>query len=712
MNDDGRRDPGNGWVKKGDIVSLLLGAATGIYLLAIGGRLVTLFWPRAGAGLFMLSLCGAGLGGLAVFLLAGRGGRERPGRSWWILPLWALAALSSLFAFNCGVAILRPVSDGLLKSIPPLLYLILAAPLFLTAVGVLAGRAGGVGRRAGLFAIALGGTLALAPLFPRPSWIQIPCEEGSPFPAGSTSVTGRDGSRLVFEPHEGGWTLVTADGGVKENIFRPLRAEAPGVPLSRGGDDFFDILFIGFPKGTYLKNYLDREKTRVTVLEPDRALVREALRYWPELREAGEERIRFVAGSPRRFLAKNGERYDLIALVDRLTPAAHLARALSFRENYLFTVEAFRLYTDRLAPGGLLFVERAGIGRVVTTLREAVGKEGETPFGKEILVIGKKGGLVSQCYYRPGGYKGYGRETRHELYRFLSSTGTQMFFPRSSSRFNLYHDLVDDDRVREHYVSSPLDLTPTRDRRPFFEHLGRSRISPAAPATPDEWGHHSEDGRIRFIPPEDRLLWSVLAISVVLTALAVVVPLGLLQHRTGLAGHAWPYALVFVLLGAAMAAGHRSIAAYGRWLDPLPGEASWTAALSLAAFGAGLARSSWRIRLVEVIVPTAVLFGLAGLGGYSLRPPVSAAGTVFTGIFLLALAVAMGWLMGRAVGAFLGRAEETLPGTAPWHVAVFLLAAVTAWSASEIVAVTFGFPLLWLLAAAALLAALRTGRGL
>lgn len=712
MSDDGRRDPGKVRVKKGDIPSLLLGAATGIYLLAIGERLVTLFWPRAGAGLFILSLCGAGLGAAAVFLLAGREGRGRPGRTWWILPLWALAALSSLFAFNCGVAVVRPVSDGLLKSIPPLLYLILAAPPFLTAVGVLAGGAGGAGRRAGFFAIALGGTLVLAPLFPNPSWLQFPCEEGSRFPAGSTAVTGKAGSRLVFEPHEGGWTLVTVDGGVKENILRPLRTEAPAVPLTQGGDDFTDILFIGFPKGTYLKNYLDRDKTRVTVLEPDTVLVREAFRYWPELRSAGEGRIRFVAGSPRRFLEKSDDRYDLIALVDTGTRAAHLARALSFRENYRFTVEAFRLYTDRLAPGGLFFVERAGIGRVVTTLREAVGIEGETPFGEEVLVIGKKGGLVSQCYYRQGGYKGYGKGTRRELYRFLSNTGTQMYFPRSSPRFNTYLELVDGDRVREHYVSSPLDLTPTRDRRPFFEHLGRLQISPAALPTPDEWGHHSQDGRIRFIQPEDRLIWSVLAVSVLFTVLAVVVPLGLLQHRTGLAGHAWPYARVFVMLGAAMAAGHRSIAAYGRWLDPLPGEVSWAAALSLAAFGAGLVRSSWRNRPVGVIVPTAVLFGLVGLGGYSLRPPVSASGTIFTGIFLLAMAAAMGWLMGRAVGAFLGRAEETLPGTAPWHIAVFLLAAVTAWSAAEIVAVTFGFPLLWLIAAAALLAALRVGRGL
>jgi hypothetical protein len=439
--------------------------------------------------------------------------------------------------------------------------------------------------------------------------------------------------------------------------------------------------------------------------------VREAFRYWPELQEAGEGRIRFVAGNPRRFLEKSDERYDLIALVDTGTRAAHLARASSFRENYLFTVEAFRLYTDRLAPRGLFFVERAGIGRVVTTLREAVGKEGETPFDKEILVIGKKGGLVSQCYYRPGGYKGYGKGTRRELYRFLSKTGAQMFFPRSSPRFNSYLDLVDDDRVREHYVSSPLDLTPTRDRRPFFEHLGRLRISPTALPTPDELGYHSKDGRIEIVPPEDRFIWSVLALSVVLAALAIVVPLGLLQHRTGLAGHAWPYVLVFVLLGAAMAAGHRSIAAYGRWLDPLPGEAAWAAALSLAAFGAGLARSSWRSP-VGLIVATAVLLALAGLGGYSLRPPATALGAIVTGILLPAMAAAMGWLMGLAVGAFLGRAEETLPGTAPWHVAVFLLAAVTAWSASEIVAVTFGFPLLWLLSAAALLAALRAGRGL
>ena len=32
MNDDGRRDPGNGRVKKGDVSSLLLGAGTAIYL--------------------------------------------------------------------------------------------------------------------------------------------------------------------------------------------------------------------------------------------------------------------------------------------------------------------------------------------------------------------------------------------------------------------------------------------------------------------------------------------------------------------------------------------------------------------------------------------------------------------------------------------------------------------------------------------------------
>jgi hypothetical protein len=385
---------------------------------------------------------------------------------------------------------------------------------------------------------------------------------------------------------------------------------------------------------------------------------------------------------------------------------------LSFRENYLLTVEAFRLYTERLASGGLLFFQGAGVSRVVTTLREAVGDGGETHFGKEVIVIGRRGGLVSQCYYRPGGYRGYGREVRRELYEFLKRTRSKMFYPLSSRRYNPYPEFVGGDRAREYYYATPLDLSPTHDSRPFFEHFGRLQISPSAPPPPDEWGHHPAEGSFRFIPPEDRLMWAVLAVSALLTALAVVVPLGFLHHRTGLAGHAWPYALVFVLLGAAMAAGHRSIAAYGRWLDPFPGETAWAAALTLAAFGTGLWRSSWRNRKAGVVVPAALLFAFVGLGGYSLRPPASASGTIFMGIFLPALAAAAGWMVGRAVGAFLGRAEETLPGTAPWYVAVFLLAAVTAWSASEIVAVTFGFPLLWLLAAAALLAALRAGRGL
>ncbi len=679
---------------KTGITSIILGAATGIYLLAIEGRLVTLFWPRAGDGLFILSLGGAGCGAVAVFLLAGRSGRERPGRPWWIFPLWALAALSSLLAFSCGVEVRPAAGDGLLKSIPLLLYLILAAPLFLAAVGVLAGRGGTMRRRVGFFTMALGGAMVIGSLVSGPSWLQFPCEE------------------VVFAPHDEGWTHVTIDGGAGENILRPPQAEAPAVPLSRGGDDFFDILFIGFPKGTFLKNYLELDKARVTILEPDTVLVREALRYWPELREAGEGRIRFAAGSPRHFLEKSDERYDLIALVGTATRLAHLARALSFRENYLLTVEAFRLYTDRLASGGLLFFQGAGVSRVVTTLREAVGDDGETPFGKEVIVIGKKGGLVSQCYYRPGGYRGYGREVRRELYEFLKRTRSKMFYPLSSRRYNPYPEFVGGDRVRENYYSTPLDLSPTHDSRPFFGHFGRLQISPPAPPPPDEWGHHPAEGRLRFIPPEDRLMWAVLAVSALLTALAVVVPLGFFHHRTGLAGHAWPYALVFVLLGAAMAAGLRSIAAYGRWLDPLPGESAWAAALSLAAFGTGLWRSSWRNRQVGVIVPPALLFAFVGLGGYSLRPLASASGAIFTGIFLSALAAVAGWMVGRAVGAFLGRAEETLPGTAPWYVAVFLLAAVTAWSASEIVAVTFGFPLLWLLAAAALIAVLRAGRGL
>jgi hypothetical protein len=68
--------------------------------------------------------------------------------------------------------------------------------------------------------------------------------------------------------------------------------------------------------------------------------------------------VRAVRSEGRSYLTRTDRRYDLIqiSLVDTWTATAAGAYALS--ENYLYTVEALRMYLARLRPGGVLSISR------------------------------------------------------------------------------------------------------------------------------------------------------------------------------------------------------------------------------------------------------------------------------------------------------------------------------------------------------------------
>lgn len=70
-----------------------------------------------------------------------------------------------------------------------------------------------------------------------------------------------------------------------------------------------------------------------------------------------------IASEGRAFLTRTDHRYDLlqISLIDSW--AATAAGAFALSENHLYTLEAFRLYYDRLTPDGILSVSRWAHGR-------------------------------------------------------------------------------------------------------------------------------------------------------------------------------------------------------------------------------------------------------------------------------------------------------------------------------------------------------------
>ena len=70
------------------------------------------------------------------------------------------------------------------------------------------------------------------------------------------------------------------------------------------------------------------------------------------------EGVKAIAGEGRNFLTRSAGNFDLIqiSLVD--TWAATAAGAMALSENYLYTVEAFRLYFRKLSEGGLISTSR------------------------------------------------------------------------------------------------------------------------------------------------------------------------------------------------------------------------------------------------------------------------------------------------------------------------------------------------------------------
>lgn len=743
------------------LADALLGAGAGLYLCALQRMLVSLFWPLAGGGLFVLSLHGAAAGAAAVFLLRGDGRRTPSGRDWpgWINLSWGMAALVVLFTLSGGISgggpgmTLRPEELSFPRA------LLLSAPSFLAAVGLFAGSREGLfhGRVSPFllsFGAAVAASAALSSLHPRTLAISgillgtLP----SVFPGGQrflrfrvaalffmavavllavpgitplryqsrtgsaaeedggvwrerTVAWGREG-RLETSSRAEGWGVLSVSGGLREITYGALGRKDLAVPLDPGEDGTLDVLFVGFPTGPLLGELIGLSSD-IEIVEADPAILREILRHKPELEEAAK--ITLEKGDVRRFLAGSERKYDLIVLGGSPTRAAHLASALAFTEDYLTTVETFTTFISHLSPRGLLFGERPGTGRIVSTLREAA-QGGEVPFADKVVVLGQKGRLVAQCYFRPSGFD---RGDLRQVNRHAGEKGGEIFYsPETRRKWNLYYNLVRGETPHGYYFTSPQDLSPARDERPFFDHLERLMISPAGRPLPEELGHQPETWKLQFIPPSDGFYWKVVAAGLFIFPLTVLLPAVLFAHRTGCGRHALPYPWFFLLLGTALAAALRSLLAYGRWLDFAGGAAAWIPGLFIISVGAGWLKKAPRdLAWKRAGLPLALLLALFGLGGYSLSAPAGGSGA--GGLLIpAALSIAMGVLAGRFLGSHLESAGAVLPGTTPWHGSVLLLGTVTGWALANLTAVIFGFPLIWLLGAASLTAAAWWGRRL
>ena len=114
----------------------------------------------------------------------------------------------------------------------------------------------------------------------------------------------------------------------------------------------------------------------------------------------GQPQVRPILSEGRSFLTRAPERFDVIQISMVDSWAATSAGAFSLSENYLYTLEAFELYWDRLSADGILSVSRwmlyshlAESLRLAQLVKEQLDRTGVENPSRHLAIV--QGGAVA-----------------------------------------------------------------------------------------------------------------------------------------------------------------------------------------------------------------------------------------------------------------------------------------------------------------------------
>jgi hypothetical protein len=236
-------------------------------------------------------------------------------------------------------------------------------------------------------------------------------------------------------------------------------------------------------------------------------------------------------------------------LVD--TWASTAAGAFALSENNLYTTDAFRDYLSHLTDDGLVAVTRWGFEppreslRLISLAMEALGQLGEADPAAHVMVG------------RQGTAQGWGAKDTVLIARkpFTAEDGarvravideahmTAVYLPGVEVH-NQFWDLLHSPNPEEYQRHYKFDISPVTDNRPFFFYTVQPR---------DLWtfmttaSHDSADYKINKAVP---LLFGLMAVSLVATALILLAPPLVLGARLPQHAGVRGFLLYFLFVGA------------------------------------------------------------------------------------------------------------------------------------------------------------------
>lgn len=436
-----------------------------------------------------------------------------------------------------------------------------------------------------------------------------------------------------------------------------------------------------------------------------------------------DSRVTVIEADARNFLARTGDRFDVIDLALTAPYRPVTSGAYSLAENYLLTVEAFEQYLTRLDRGGVLAVMRwvqqppSEEVRVIAVAAEAIRRDGRDP---ESSIVALRGYANVLLLVSPDGFTDSDMAVVNEFAesrRFdiiigpgVDDTGANRYNVLPVDRYRpLALALVGSGDPDSVYADYQFEIAPPTDDHPFFGHFFKWE---QAPEVLDTLGRTWQPfgGAGYFV------LLALLGLAVLGSAVLIVAPLAIAPHlrrlRTGRGGLRWWTVAYFGLLGLAFL--FVEIPLIQQYIL-LTGNA--TSALAVVLFvilvssgvGSILSRRiSWRaaglVLTVLVVLYAVLLRDAAGmLMGAAL--PVR---MVLGGLLLSPI----GFLMGVMFPRGLERLGRRAPELVPWAWGINGTVSVISGAASALLALSVGFSFVMLIGAGAYgLSALLAKRG-
>jgi hypothetical protein len=391
-----------------------------------------------------------------------------------------------------------------------------------------------------------------------------------------------------------------------------------------------------------------------------------------------DPRVRFVNDEARSFLARLPDRADIIqiSLID--TWAATASGAFVLTENSLYTVEAWRIFLEHLAPRGILSVSRwyyadrpGEVYRLAALASTALMQTGVAKPGEHYAIVRARPAVA------PNAPDGVGTMllSRDPLSAqdldVLEAVASRLHFeivqsPRFSAD-DTFASIASGARMSEAVASHPLNISAPTDDTPFFFHMLRLRdVFNTA-----RW---HDQGIVRFNMTAVGVLGVLMLTVTLLTAACIAVPLlvakpsSLAGSGRGITSHLLYFAAIgfgFMLIEISQVQrltiflGHPvyslSVVLFALLL------ASGLGSVSTGRLAGEL--QSRRTVLLGVLIVTLVAFGV-------LTPIVirqfEAASTSMRIAISVAILLPIGFFMGMAFPIGMQRALAEAPSIAPW----------------------------------------------